>query len=74
MGEWGEDSGFAVWNEKKVIKTYRTGELAKMAGVHQATVWYAIRKGRLKTLNGVGGVWHRISHKEAMRWVEERKG
>ena len=55
------------------MKTYRTGELAEMAGVHRCTVWFDIRKGKLKTVNGVGDVWHRISHEEAMRWLESRK-
>ena len=55
------------------MKTYRTVELAKMAKCHPCTVWYAIKKGRLQTLNGVGGVWHRIEHSEAMRWLESRK-
>lgn len=55
------------------MKTYRTVELARMANCHPSTVWYAIRKGWLQTVNGVGSVWHRVEHEEAMRWLESRK-
>ena len=84
MPSWDDGYGIElVLNEENLIKncrkklqklkTYRTGELAKMAGIHQSTVWHHIKNGKLKTLNGIGDVWHRVSHEEAMRWLESRK-
>ena len=50
---------------------YSSADAAEFANVPKATVYHAMREGRLKTQSDVPG-HPRIEHTELLRWMEER--
>ena len=52
---------------------YTTGQLAEIAGIERRTVWSAIQRNQLESVQFDERGWHYIMKEEADRWLAWRE-